>query len=165
MADGAPTLPQGRFEGRDQFRQWLREGLQAAARQGWTELTLADADFADWPLGEREVIADLQAWSRPGRRFVMLAGSYEELRRRHARFVAWRTQWDHLVSCRACKSLDRQDFPSVLWSPHWNLRRLDAIRCTGWAGAEAARRVQTQEFLVEVLRRSAPAFAASVLGL
>ncbi|KQP43348.1 hypothetical protein [Pseudorhodoferax sp. Leaf274] len=165
MADGAPALPQGRFEGREQFQQWLLEGLGAAARQGWVELTLADADFADWPLGERAVVAALQAWARPGRRFVMLAAGYDEVRRRHARFVQWRMQWDHLVTCRACKGVDRQDFPSALSSPHWSLRRLDTLRCSGWAGPEAARRVQTQELLAEPLRRSTPAFAASVLGL
>lgn len=165
MAEAPPALPQGRFEGREQFRQWLREGLQAAAQQGWNELTLADADFADWPLGERAVIADLQAWARPGRRCVVLASRYDEVQRRHARFVQWRTQWDHLIVCRACKGVEPQDFPSVLWSPHWSLRRLDAVHCQGWAGSEAARRVQTQELLAESLRRSTPAFAASVLGL
>lgn len=163
--DAAPALPQGRFEGRAQFHQWLGAGLQAAARAGWAELILADADFADWPLGERAVVAELQAWARPGRRCTLLASNYEEVRRRHARFVQWRTQWDHLISCRACKGIDRQDFPSALWSPHWSLRRLDAVHCTGWAGSEAARRVQTQELLAEALRRSTPAFAASVLGL
>lgn len=165
MADQGAVLPQGRFEGRQQFQQWLRDGLHAAAAQGWTELTLADADFADWPLGERAVIAELQAWARPGRRLVMLAAGYDELRRRHARFVTWRMQWSHLVACHACKTVDPQDFPSALWSPHWTLRRLDALHCSGWAGAEAARRVQTQELLAEWLRRSTPAFAASVLGL
>ncbi|GHC80539.1 hypothetical protein GCM10007320_22290 [Pseudorhodoferax aquiterrae] len=163
--DAAPALPQGRFAGRAQFHQWLCAGLQAAARAGWAELILADADFADWPLGERAVVAELQAWARPGRRCTLLAGSYEELRRRHARFVQWRMQWDHLISCRACRAMDRQDFPSALWSPHWSLRRLDTVHCTGWAGPEAARRVQTQELLAEALRRSTPAFAASVLGL
>lgn len=165
MVDATSGLPQGRFEGREQFRQWLRDGLQAAAQQGWSELTLADADFADWPLGERAVMADLQAWARPGRRFVMLAARYDEVQRRHARFVQWRTQWDHLITCRACKGVEPQDFPSALWSPHWSLRRLDLVHCSGWAGAEAARRVQTQELLAESLRRSTPAFAASVLGL
>ena len=49
----APELPQGRFEGRDAFRQNVRDALACAARQGWRELILSDADFHDWPLGER----------------------------------------------------------------------------------------------------------------
>lgn len=165
MAEEPPALPQGRFEGRQQFQQWLREGLHAAAQQGWAELVVADADFADWPLGERAVAEDQQAWARPGRRFVMLAAGYDELRRRHARFVQWRIHWSHLVSCHACKGVEPQDFPSALWSPHWSLRRLDAVHCSGWAGPEAARRLQTQELLAEWRRRAAPAFPATVLGL
>ena len=96
---------------------------------------------------------------------ALLAAGYDDVRRRHARFVAWRTQWSHLVACHACKAADPQDFPSVLWSPCWTLRRLDAVHCSGWAGSEAARRMQTQEVLAEWLRRSTPAFPASVLGL
>ncbi|HVR49244.1 MAG TPA: hypothetical protein VMS38_05865 [Pseudorhodoferax sp.] len=159
------VLPQGRFDGRQPFQQWLREGLQAAAQQGWNQLTLADADFVDWPLGERAVVEALQAWARPGRRLRMLAVDYAELRRRHARFVQWRTLSSHLVDCHACKGVEPQDFPSVLWSPHWSLRRLDVAHCRGWAGAEAERRLQTQELLAEWQRRATPAFAADVLGL
>jgi hypothetical protein len=52
----APELPQGRFEGRDAFRQNVRDALACAAREGWRELILSDADFHDWPLGERAVV-------------------------------------------------------------------------------------------------------------
>lgn len=161
----AAALPQGRFDGRQPFQQWLREGLAAAAQQGWGRLVLADADFVDWPLGERAVIDILQDWARPGRRCVMLAADYAQLQRRHARFVQWRTLYSHLVECHACKGVEPEDFPSVLWTPHWSLHRLDVAHCRGWAGDEAPRRLQLQELLAEWQRRATPAFPADVLGL
>ena len=162
---GSSTLLQGRFEGRAAFQQAVRDALHAAACEGWREIALSDASFEDWPLGERAVCADLQAWARPGRRFVMLASRYDELMRRHARFVVWRTTWAHLIDCRACRSADAQDVPSILYGPHWALRRLDMGRSHGVAGSEPERRVQVREALAEWLRKSTPAFPSSVLGL
>ena len=159
------ALLQGRFEGRAQFQQAVRDALHAAALEGWQDIVLSDASFEDWPLGERAVCDDLQAWSRPGRRFVMLASRYDELVRRHARFVAWRTTWSHLVDCRACRGADAQDLPSVLYGPHWALRRLEMAHSHGVAGFEPERRVQVREALAEWLRNSTPSFPSSVLGL
>lgn len=170
MDDVAPdaepsALLQGRFEGRAQFQQLVRDALHAAAQEGWREIVLSDASFEDWPLGERSVCDDLQGWARPGRRFVMLASRYDALVQRHARFVAWRTTWSHLIDCRACRAADAQEFPSMLYGPRWAMRRLDVLHSHGVAGAEPERRVQMHEALAEWLRRSAPAFPASVLGL
>ena len=50
-------LSQGRFSGRTEFQQLVRDALAAAAREGWPELILSDANFADWPLGERAMVA------------------------------------------------------------------------------------------------------------
>ena len=50
-APEAPGLPEGRFEGREAFRQRVRDALACAAREGWQEIMLSDADFHDWPLG------------------------------------------------------------------------------------------------------------------
>lgn len=158
-------LVQGRFEGRTQFAQCVRDALAVAAQQGWSELVLSDPDFADWPLGERAVVDALQAWARPGRRFVMLAASYDELTRRHARFVQWRVHWSHLVACHACRAPDASAIPSLIWSADWSLRRLDAVHNTGWAGAEARRRTQSRELIDQWIQRATPAFPAAVLGL
>ena len=159
------TLPHGRFEGRNAFQQWLRDALHCAARDGWREIVLCDANFEDWPLGEREVCAALTAWSRTGRKCVMLAVSYDELIRRHARFVLWRRTWSHIVECHACSRADVMDFPSAMYSPHWAMRKLDRVHCTGVGGAEPERRVQVSELVNEWLRKSSPSFPASVLGL
>ncbi|MGZ5181258.1 MAG: hypothetical protein ACXWC2_12310 [Ramlibacter sp.] len=159
----AGALPQGRFDGRTAFAQLVRDALACAAAEGWRELILSDPSFADWPLGERAVADSLQAWSRGGRRCVLLAWRYDEVRRLHPRFVSWRQTWSHIVEARGCPSAD--EVPSAIWSPGWVMQRLDPDRCTGVAGAEPERRVALRELLDECLQKSSPAFPATTLGL
>ena len=159
-------LPSGRFASRETFLQLVRDALATAARDGWGEIVVSDASFHDWPLGEAAVVESLQAWARTGRRFTMLARSYDEVIRRHARFVRWRGTWDHIITCRRSASADPLDIPSVLWSPHWVMHRLDPERCVGVTGREPERRVLVRETLNEWLHgKSAPGFPASTLGL
>lgn len=74
MTDAQPApLPLGRFAGREEFQNLVRSALDCAAREGWPELILSDADFWDWPLGEGAVIEALNAWVRQGRRLTLLA--------------------------------------------------------------------------------------------
>ena len=161
-----PDLPQGRFEGRVAFQQLVRDALAAAAREGWREIILSDADFHDWPLGERAVAESLQAWARSGRSMTILASRYDEVIRSHARFVRWRGTWDHIVTCRASSAADPLSFPSVIWSPNWVMQRLDPVRCVGVSGNEPARRVGVREVLNEWVRsKSSPAFPVTTLGL
>lgn len=165
-AGEVPAWPfEGRFEGREAFAERIRQALAAAAREGWRELFLCDESFDDWPLGERSVIESLSAWSRAGRRMLLLAASYEELRRRHHRFVHWRQTWDHLIEARACRSRPASEWPSALWSPAWGLQRLDLQRSTGICSQVPERRVALREMLDECWRRGSPAFPASTLGL
>ena len=158
-------LPSGRFEGRLAFTELIRHALATAAHEGWRELILCDANFEDWPLGERAVAQSLNDWSKSGRRLTMLAKNYNEVSRRHARFVTWRRTWSHIIECRANTTISPDDMPSALWSPAWVFQRLDLARSTGVSGAEAARRVALKERLNECLKLSSPAFAATTLGL
>lgn len=160
----APLL-EGRFSGRTEFAELIRLALSAAAAQGWREIILCDPDFADWPLGERVVAQALNDWSRTGRKFTMLAGNYDAVRTRHARFVVWRRNWAHLVECRSISATPAEVLPSALWSPGWVMKRLDLQRCTGTAGSDAARRIALKERLNDCLLNSSPAFPATVLGL
>ena len=80
MTDAQPApLPVGRFAGREEFQGLVRSALDCAAREGWPELILSDADFWDWPLGEGAVIEALNAWVRQGRRLTLLARTYDEV--------------------------------------------------------------------------------------
>jgi hypothetical protein len=161
----AAALPSRRFEGRNDFRQLVRDALACAARDGWREIILADPGFEDWPLGERAVAESLQAWSAAGRRMVLLARQYDDVRRLHARFVQWRVTWSHIVVPMACPAADAGELPSGIWSPAWALERLDVLRSTGYCGSEPERRLLLRERLDEWLARSGPGFAATTLGL
>lgn len=160
-----PSLPSGRFEGRQDFQQLVRDALACAAREGWRELILCDADFSDWPLGERAVAESLQAWSSSGRRCTLLARRWDEVVRTHARFVTWRRTWAHIIEARACPSADPLDLPSAIWSSGWVMQRVDPERSNGYSGSEPERRVLLRESLQEWLQKSTPSFAAHTLGL
>ena len=86
-------LPQGRFEGPTEFSDLIRLAFATAASQGWREIIICDSTFEDWPLGERVVAQALNDWSKSGRKLTMLAKNYNEVMRRHARFVTWRRTW------------------------------------------------------------------------
>ena len=158
-------LPSRRFEGRDEFRQLVRDALATAAREGWREIILSDASFEDWPLGERAVAQALQAWSHSGRRMTLLARRYDGVLRQHARFVRWRGTWSHIITAVACPSADPLDLPSALWSPAWVMERRDIERSNGYCGSEPERRVLLRESLNAWLQKSSPAFPATTLGL
>jgi hypothetical protein len=160
-----PALAEGRFSGLTDFTQLIRQAFSAAAAEGWREIVVCDPDFGDWPLGERAVIEALNDWSMTGRKFTMLAKNYDEILRRHARFVTWRRTWAHIVECRANASAPADEMPSALLGPQWVFERLDFRRCTGVAGSEVGRRVALRERLNERLSKSSPAFPATTLGL
>lgn len=165
LSDAPDALPQGRFEGPTEFSELIRLAFAAAAAQGWRSIIICDGTFEDWPLGERAVAQSLNDWSSSGRKLTMLAKNYNEVRRRHARFVTWRRTWSHLVECRANAVISAFDMPSAFWSPVWVCQRLDLARSTGMSGTDAARRVALRERLDECLKLSSVAFAATTLGL
>jgi hypothetical protein len=160
-----PALLEGRFSGRTEFAELIRQALAAAAAQGWREIILCDPDFEDWPLGERVVAQALNDWSRGGRKLTMVAINYDAMIRRHARFVTWRRTWSHIVDCRRSAATPVDSMPSALWSPGWMFERLDPQRSTGVAGSDMARRIALKERMNERFLGSSPAFPATVLGL
>lgn len=168
-SSGSPApraaLPEGRLEGRGLFADLVRQAFAAAAQEGWPRMLLCDADFADWPLGEREVVESLHAWSARGRTMQLLARDFTPLRERHPRFVQWRVTWSHLVEAHACVHAPAADLPSVLWSPAWSLHRIDPLHGTMVASRRADQRVALQEALQGWWQKGSPAFPASTLGL
>lgn len=160
-----PALPTGAFDGRAAFDAALRGALAAAASQGWREIVFSDADFAAWPLGERSSIDALNAWSRSGRSFTLLAHRFETFERTHARFVEWRRMWSHIIDCRVCAGLHAPTVPSAIWTPSWFMHRIDPTRDRGVCSHDPASRRQLREALDECLRLSQPGFPASTLGL
>ena len=158
-------LPEGRFVGRQAFVSGVRCAIQAAAREGWSQLLLSDVDFLDWPLGERAVIDAFNAWAGRGRHLRLLARDYGPLRLQHPRFVQWRATWSHIVDARVWTSAAAGELPTAIWSAQWTQEVLDTERCSGVSSRERARSVALHERLEAAWQRGVPGFPASVLGL
>lgn len=159
------SLLQGVFTGHVAFSQLVRDALECAAREGWSQMIWSDANFEDWPLREKAVVDSLYAWAKTGRQLTLLAHSYESVLRYQPRMVTWRKTWGHIVDCRVCKQIELDKFPSALWSPIWVMQRRDVESSSGFASYEVQKRVQLQEVLRETQRHSVPGFPATVLGL
>ena len=168
MTDANPepvTLPEGRFEGRQAFISLVRQALLTAAHEGWPSLVLSDADFTDWPLGERAVVEAFNAWAGRGRHLRLLAQDFAPMRQLHPRFVQWRVTWAHLVDAHALATASAGDVPSAIWAPGWTLERLDPLRCVGVTTTDGARRLALRERLDSAWLKGSPSFAATTLGL
>ncbi len=151
---------------RGEFHAALRQGFAEAAASGCRELWLCDNDFADWPLGEREVIAQLETWAASSRKLTVLARSFDELARRHARWVEWRRQWSHIVSCRTNNELEAGEMPIVLLaSGTLSVRLSDPVHYRGRLSHDRADEVRCMELIDSVLQRSEEAFPATTTGL
>ncbi|MDT8991019.1 hypothetical protein RQP54_09105 [Curvibacter sp. APW13] len=158
-------LASGRFSGPSEFAQCLRDALSQAAAQGWPWMVWSDPDFHDWPLGERLVVEQLNAWAHAGRHLRMLARRYDDVVRLHPRFVTWRQQWDHLIECRVCSHVPGLELPSVLWAPDHAVLRMDLERSIGWRGGERQRLVQIGAEVQECYQHGSVGFPATTLGL
>jgi hypothetical protein len=161
----AHALPSGPFNGIDEFRQLVRDALAAAAAQGWREIVLSDPGFEEWPLGERAVAQSLADWSRTGRKCILLARRWDDVMRRHARFVTWRRTWSHIIEARSVPSADPLEIPSAIWTPTWVLERRDLVQSRGYMGPEPDRRLTLRENLNEWLSKSTSSFPSATLGL
>lgn len=167
---GAPidSLPIVDIDGRSSFHAALRQALGEVAARGCRELWLCAADYADWPIGERSNVALFEQWAYSHRRLVMLACHYDEVARRHPRWVAWRRQWSHIVDCRELPpEIEPAQCPGLLIAPGvCTLRLFDALRYRGklsWGDDLSARdALATADAL---LQRSEPGFPVTTLGL
>ena len=151
---------------RREFHAALRQGFAEAAASGCRELWLCDNDFADWPLGERAVIEHLGEWAASSRKLTLLARSFDEVARRHGRWVDWRRQWSHIVSCRTNNEFEAGEMPIVLLaSDTISVRLSDPVHYRGRLSRDKADEVRCRELIDTVLQRSEEAFPATTTGL
>lgn len=151
---------------RSTFHDAVRNGFAEAARLGCAELWLCDADFADWPLGERSVIVQLTQWATSQRRLTLLASQFEDLARRHSRWVSWRRDWAHVVHCRTNTELERSQFPSVMLAPGaFSVALSSPVQHRGRVSRVPADLLRWKESIDAVLQRSEETFPASTTGL
>lgn len=159
------------FAGRADFERLLVETLAWAAEQGCRELHAWDASFADWPLSSAGALAALAAWARAGRQLHLLALQYDELARRHPRFVRWRRDYAHCVTARAVDPEFRLEAApeSLLLAlgaeAMPTLRLFDRHLWRGELSLDAAQRQRGLEWFDALAQRSSESFAPTTLGL
>jgi hypothetical protein len=151
---------------RGEFVDALRHAFAWVAMHGSRELWLCSEDFADWPIGERAVIEQLTLWASSHRHLTVIARTFDEVSRRHARWVEWRRQWSHVVSCRSNTEVEAGAVPTVLLAPGVvSVRLADAAHYRGRLSCDKSDEVRCREMIDAVLQRSEEAFPASTTGL
>jgi peptidyl-tRNA hydrolase len=160
------TDTHGLITTRGEFQDALHRAFADAAAIGCRELWLCDTDFADWPLGERAVIEQLRQWAGSQRRLTLIATTFDEVVRRHPRWVDWRRQWSHVVHCRANTEIETGAMPTVLLAPGLcSVRLSDRVHYRGRWSREAADEVLCRELIDAVSQRSEETFPATATGL
>ena len=159
-------MSEGLITSRSEFHAALRLAFAEAATAGSHALWLADPDFGDWPLGEREVVDSLSRWVASSRHFTIVARDFDAIARRHPRWVTWRRQWAHVVTCRTNAELEAGEMPTLLLaSGTVTVRLSDAVHHRGRLARDGAEELRCKEVLDAVLQRSEEAFPATTTGL
>lgn len=159
------------FAGRAEFERLVAEALTWACEQGSRELHAWDASFVDWPLSGAAALAALAGWARSGRQLHLLALQYDDIVRRHPRFVRWRRDYAHCVTARAVEpELRLEAAPESLLlitgaEASVTLRLFDRHLWRGEVSLEAAQRQRGLEWFDALAQRSSEAFAPTTLGL
>lgn len=155
------------IDSRASFAEAVRWAFAQAIARDARRIVAVDRDFVDWPLGDTALLEQLTGWlRRPQRQLVLLAANWEDVPRRHPRFMPWRRTWAHALAIwQQPDGLDR-DLPTWLLDDDALLLRLfDRER---WRGRvefdERATRLHRDE-IDAVLQRSTPALPATQLGL
>lgn len=160
-----------RFAGRADFERLVLECLDWAAAEGARELHAWDAHFSDWPLSDARALAALTQWAGPGRMLHLLALQYDDIVRRHPRFVRWRRDFAHCVSALAVEpELRLEAAPESLLlasAPGGvvTLRLLDRHLWRGELSVDPAPRQRALEWFDALAQRSGESFAPTTLGL
>ena len=155
------------FEGSTDFAQALRDALAHMSENSTRRVCWCDEDFAAWPLGETEWVAQLTRWARTsGRELVMIARDWSVIERRHPRFAAWRRDWSHVIQCLVPDEARTEALPT-LWidSDDQALRVFDREHLRGRIGFDRVDRQQAREDFDAISQRASPGFAAVTLGL
>lgn len=154
------------IESRGDFQAAVRVAFADAAAQGCREIWCCDATFSDWPWGEIAVVESLTRWAASHRRLLLVAQSYDEFARRHPRWVEWRRNWSHVVTCRAVTDVEPGQMPSALWClDRRAVRLVDPVRFRGSVAGDAVTLTAMRESIDAIAQRSDDAFPVTMLGL
>ncbi len=156
----------GLIESRSEYQAALWRAFELIAESSAKEIWMCDADFADWPLNEPQVVEQLSRWAVSHRRCHVLALDYNLMPRRHPRWVQWRRHWSHVVSCWTPDETGNGRLPSLLYAPGVvSVRLVDRVHYRGRISTDVDDAVRIREELDGLFQRSVEAFPASTLGL
>jgi hypothetical protein len=168
MSEDADNPPPT-IDSRAGFKAAMLWGFTRAMREGGRSrrIICVDRDFADWPLDVPELHAQLNAWLKGAQRqLVLLGASFDEMPRRHPRFVGWRRHFTHAVFPFAAPEDLAAQLPTLLLDDDGTLVRLiDSVHWRGRASADERSAQPWREQIDAVLQRSEAAFPAQSLGL
>jgi hypothetical protein len=152
---------------RSEFRAALLWGVQTALARGARRMLWVDRDFSEWPLGGAALHAQLTDWLRlPQRRLTLLAASFDEVPRRHARFVTWRRDWAHAVEAFSAPAEAAAALPTLLVDDGpVSVQLMDSQHWRGRCSLDARSSRLLRDELDAVLQQSEAAFPANRLGL
>ena len=151
---------------RGEFHAAVRAAFAEAAAKGCREILLCDDHFADWPLNDPELIESLVRWAGAHRKLTLLARSFDEVARRHARWVNWRRTWSHVVECRANNELEAGQMPTLLLMPTvLTLQLLDTEHYCGSVSRTTGDAIRAREKFDAIWQRSEESFPVTNLGL
>ncbi len=154
------------IESQREFEDALRDAFDELASADCPEVWLSDTNFAAWPLGDAAVVESLAAWSVSHRKMTVLAVNFDDVPRRHPRWVAWRRQWAHVVNCRTVDEFDEAKVPTMFLAPGYFVLRLvpgDSVR--GSISTDLGDIERAREVIESVAQRSHDGFPANTLGL
>jgi hypothetical protein len=96
----------------------------------------------------------------------MLASTFDEIVRRHARWIDWRRQWSHVVECRSLEEIEIQQVPTLLLAPGVvTVRIFDTVHHRGSVSHDPADAIRCRELIDTLCQRSSEAFPSTTLGL
>ncbi len=159
-------LPVGQFPGGVQsFQALMRQVFAKAVERNWQKLIICDPSFEAWPLGESQVVEDLNRWIGRSKTFVMLAHRFDAVQSRQPRFVGWRSTWSHCIQCCSIATSDREPTQCMVWTPEWAFELQDPDSFAAISSENPRFRAELSSKLDNLQQRGRPSFPVNVLGL
>jgi hypothetical protein len=95
---------------------------------------------------------------------LLVAGNFDNMPRRFARFTEWRGNWAHVVEAHVTE-IEPSQVPTLLLAGPASLMLADRQRWRGHTLSSDKEVADWREVVDVLLQRSEPGFAANTLGL
>lgn len=169
MAVEPIDLNEGRASGWPEIAVAIEALLLDALQSGARRIVLLDPDFTQWPLSSPALLDALRDWGRLGaRRLEMAAPDWHACARRHARLLAWRKGFDHLLDIRQFDPNEAgSEWPTALLAVQGgaSLRVLDLEHGRARWSRHGPDRQIALELFDAIAQRSSPGWPLTTLGL